>query len=209
MPIKIIKKLKIVSFLDKARDQFKDNLEKDLPNEILKTILAGNSPIQGGKQPQYSQSYIDQIEGKVKYFTNKKTGGTFAVKPKVLEGENTNIRFLKSGKVKKGKINSAVFEKFEKGLGVNKRISPVNLKLSGKMLSYIHLNKRSYNPIIEFNDPANFGGYRLSEIHNNLGVGKKQTRRRLLPTEKGEEFNYNILRRIIKALKEAVKKSTL
>jgi hypothetical protein len=206
MPVKIIRKLKIISFLDRARDEFKDNLEKVLPQEILKTILSGNSPIKAEKQPRYSQSYIDQIEGKVKFFKGK-NGGTFAVRPKMLEGEQTSVKFLKGGKVKQGKTKAASFEKFEKGLGLNKKVSPVNLKLSGKMLSHIRFNKNSHNPIIEFDDPPKYGGKRLSEIHNNDGVGKNKTRRRLLPTEKGEEFNANILRRILKALKDAVKKT--
>jgi len=203
MPIKFVKKLKIVSFLDKARDQFKDNLEKTLPQEILKTILAGNSPVKGEKQPEYSQSYKDQIEGKVRFFT--KNGKVIPIRPP--EISSTGIKYNQDGTVKKGRTKTV--KSFEKGMGVKKRVSPVNLKLSGKMLSFIRLNKRSYNPIIEFNDPSNFNGYSLSEIHNFIGVGKNKVRRRLLPTNQGEEFNYNILRRILKALKDAVKKSIL
>ena len=196
MSVKIVKKLKILKLLEESKDDFKKEIDRVVPPEIIKTIEGGNNPIKGAKQAKYSQSYIDQIEGKAKFFTMP-NGAVIRVEPKITEGEQTKVTFTKKG-AKQGKTIKAKYEKFEKGMGVGKRKSPVNLKLSGNMLGSIEREFTKDGVIVKFTDQK-------AQWHNNGVPENNLPARRLLPTESGEEFNANIFRRIIQALKDAVK----
>lgn len=200
MSVKIRKKLQVLTLIERAREDFKEDLIKEIPPEIKKTIEGGSSPVKASKHQKYSQSYIDQIEGKAKYFKNKKTGNTFKVVPKMLEGEQTSLKFLKSGKVKQGKTKKATFEKFEKGLGVGKKKSPVNLKLTGEMHKSMKTMKTPNGLEVYFTDEK-------AEWHNKGVPENNLPARRILPTNKDEEFNLNIWRRIKKVIQEAIKKN--
>lgn len=69
---------------------------------------------------------------------------------------------------------------------VGKRVSPVNMKVSGQLLNSIYARVKKGRVIVGFKD-------RLADIHNRLGAGKKaKTVRRLLPTEDKEVFNRGI-----------------
>ena len=68
-----------------------------------------------------------------------------------------------------------------------KRTRPVNLKLTGEMLSKIKGVPLSNGMRLKFDDP-------LWDIHNDKGAGKSKTVRRLIPTNEGEEFNLSIQR---------------
>lgn len=198
MGSKITKNLKFLKLLDTAREDFKDELERSVPPEIKKTIEGGNNPIKAGKQPKYSQSYIDQIEGKAKFFTMP-NGAVRRIEPKMTEGEQTSVKFTKSG-VKQGKTKKAKYEKFEKGLGVGKKKSPVNLVLKGDMINSMKAYQTVKGLMVYFTD-------KKAEWHNDGVKENNLPARRLLPTNPGEDFNRNIKNRIIESLKKAVKKN--
>lgn len=171
---------------------------------IVELIQKGISPVFGaiGRFKEYSSSYVDQILGKVKFFRNKKTGKLFKVEPKMLEGEKTNFKIVRKGpdkgKVIAGKTSKAKFEKFEKGLGVGKKRSPVNLTVSGEMLKTLKYNENTG----EVTASHMVGEYNLWSIHND-GTDKIPERR-LLPNRKGERFNRRIEQKITEALIEAI-----
>lgn len=164
----------------------------DLPKLILDLINKGISPVAGavGRFQKYSTLYVDQILGKVKVLTNKKTGGVFVMKPQ--------------GKVKKDKVTGADYtpltkagkvqrEKFDKGLGVGKLRSPVNLKVTGKMHDSL-----TYN--------ANSGTLTAADekwAWHNDGEGKLPERR-LLPDRDGEVFNRRVQQKISESLIKAI-----
>jgi hypothetical protein len=197
MGVKIFKKLQVLTLIERAREDFKKELEKIITPEIIKTIEGGSSPIKAQKQAKYSDNYIDQIEGRAKFFKGK-NGGVYRVTPKMLTGEQTSLRISKSGKVKQGKTKKATFEKFEKGLGVGKKKSPVNLKLTGELHNSIDTIRTNNGVEVYFKD-------KKAEWHNKGVPERNLPARRLLPTEKGEEFNYNIWKRIREAIMRALK----
>jgi len=79
-----------------------------------------------------------------------------------------------------------------------KKLTPVNLKLSGQMLSTFFTKVIKDSLLIGFRDP-------LSEIHDQKGAGASQVKRRMLPTEPGEEFKPSISRWIRNQLEKAVR----
>jgi len=78
-----------------------------------------------------------------------------------------------------------------------KRISPVNLRHTGGLHKSLFSKISGVLLIIGFD---NF----LADIHNRQGAGKPKAVRRLLPTEKGENFNRRIKSVIIKEVLKAV-----
>lgn len=164
----------------------------NLPDLILDLIRKGISPVARavGRFQKYSTLYVDQILGKVKVLTNKKTGGVFVMQPQ--------------GKVKKDKVTGADYtpltkagkvqrEKFEKGLGVGKLRSPVNLKVTGKM----H-NSLTYNA---FDGTLRAKDFKW-QLHND-GEGNLPERR-LLPDRDGEVFNKRVQQKITESLVKAI-----
>jgi len=87
----------------------------------------------------------------------------------------------------------------DKSLPVPKKQRPVNLKLTGKLLKSIKSTVSSNILTITF---TNF----LAEIHSILGAGKSKTIRKMLPFEKGDDFNPAINRVLKKILKESTEK---
>ena len=55
-------------------------MAEEIKPEILKEIEGGRSPVKGLKRYQgYSKSYLDAIDGKSTFRTNKKTKGVFKI----------------------------------------------------------------------------------------------------------------------------------
>lgn len=91
------------------------------------------------------------------------------------------------------KYSSSYLNAIARGRYSNKRKSPVNLKLTGKLLGSIFTKNTKNGIEVGFDDP-------LADIHNNQGAGKSKTVRRMLPTEKGEQFNRSITLRLKEVL---------
>lgn len=193
MGVKITKQLKVLSLIEKSTEDFKKNVDTIVAPELIKTIEGGNNPVKAGKQVKYSQSYIDQIEGKVKFFTFN--GRVVPVYPDYVESSTISIN-KKTGKVKKTGIKQTLG--FSKGLGYGKLKSPVNLSLTGKLLASFKKVFTEKGVRFTFTDPK-------AEWHNEGVPSKNIPPRRLLPTGEGEAFNFNISRRILEALKRAIK----
>lgn len=165
-----------------------------LVNLVREIIQKGIIPVRGfgSRFVKYSDTYIKQINGELKFFTNKSTGGVFPVLP--------------PGKVKKDKASGAEFTplgkggkaqrvKFEKGLGVGKKRSPVSMTLSGDMMKSLNFNPS--RGVLGFKDEK-------AAWHND-GQGKLPERR-LLPDREGERFNQRIEKRLKDELSEAINK---
>jgi phage gpG-like protein len=156
--------------VDKQRNYIIDAIEQ--------LILKGISPVYGKRKFQrYSSSYIDQIKGKVKFFTNKRTMTVYAVHPEK--------------------------KKFQTGLGQEKKLRPINLKLSGKMLDSLNLKTKNNSAVIGFSDEK-------AKFHNegaNLWHGGKLPERRLLPNRTGEKFHKNVFKLIRDYAGEAIEKA--
>lgn len=166
--VKVDKNLSNIKRLTKVvQRDYARRLLRPLKQAILKDILRGISPVRGERFPKYSKSYKEQIRGKVQFFT------------------------VTSGGVKK-----VIAIKAPRGVTLptlphvlGKRLSPVNLKLSGQMLTSLRVrtigSTTSRRVEISFDDE-------VAVFHNKLGAGKSKVIRRLLPTESGERFNRRI-----------------
>lgn len=103
-------------------------------------------------------------------------------------------RFKRYSEVYREKIKKSKSSAFR-----NKRVSPVNMKLSGKMLRSLSVRPSGKSVLIKIVN-------KLADIHNRLGAGKIKEVRRLLPTRKGEQFNSNITDELLTAARKLARK---
>lgn len=82
--------------------------------------------------------------------------------------------------------------------GESKKITPVNLTLSGKMLNSFKVESISSGIRMIFKD-------KKAKYHNELGAGKAKTIRKMLPLE-GESFSTKVSKQILDLLVAAVDK---
>ena len=88
-------------------------------------------------------------------------------------------------------------EAIDSGRFPGKSKRPVNMTLSGKMMDSLDIRVRGENAEISFTDEK-------AVYHNDLGAGKAQTIRRLLPTNNGEVFTKVIDDKIVEALELSI-----
>lgn len=153
MPVKIQKRLKVLSLLETTREDFKKEIEKNFADQLRELISKGITPVKnnGNRYARYSDGYRDAI---------------------------------KAGRVP-GK----------------QQVSPVTLKQTGALHNSLRIDISGDNPRVIFDDPK-------ALFHNNLGVSKDKVKRKLLPDEQGQEFTLVLFRKILDALKTAIKKNT-
>lgn len=159
--------------------------------EIINLLAAGRSPVASvGRLVKYSETYRQQILGKIKFYTNKKTGGTFPVLPPgTVKKDKNGVEYtpLVRGKVKR--------EKFSPGLGVGKAITPVNLKLTGEMQSYLTTSKGIDSIKIGIRASAPQFVKEKAEW-NNLGTDKMPARRFIPIADNNETFTVSVMRKL-------------
>lgn len=190
MPIKVEVSKGLQALLDnrsarglvsKVRQQFNKKGPKVIKRAIIQDMVLGISPVKSSsKWVRYSSSYKEQIQGKAAFF--RKGGKVVKVTdPKQVEKLNRDFRAKQSP---------------------TKRISPVNLRLSGELHKSLFSKtmggfiKEPYILLIGFK-------HFLADIHNRRGAGKSKVVRRMLPTKKGESFNRRITSTIFNELKKA------
>ena len=88
----------------------------------------------------------------------------------------------------------------KKGDFARKRVSPVNLKLTGTLLGSIFSRPKGSNKIV-----IGFDNF-LADIHNRLGAGKAKVVRRMLPTNEGETFSDNVFKGVLAGLNRVAKR---
>lgn len=155
-------------------------------------ILKGISPVAGavGRFQKYSQSYIDQIKGKVAFWRTK-NNKVVAFRPL----ENKELRDYRASKEAKlqNKANQQwVKDRAQKEFN-GKKQSPVNMTKSGKMMSTLSYNSRTGKITAD---------HELWNYHND-GEGNLPERR-LLPNRDGELFNRRIQQKITESLAKAM-----
>jgi len=79
-----------------------------------------------------------------------------------------------------------------------KRVRPVNLKLTGVLLNSLKVLVIKSGLRISFDN-------KLADIHNREGAGKSKTKRRMLPTNNGEQFSRSITMRMKEVLNRVAK----
>jgi len=170
-----VKKNEIEALRKQIKQRFIKEASKTMPKILKKqiineSILKGKSPVLGeGRYAKYSTSYRNQIKGKVTF--------------RNINGVNVPI---KSGNIlKKDK------SKFRQ-----KKVTPVNLKLSGKLLKSFKVKRIVNGFNILFSDA-------IALFHQD-GTNK-MPKRKMLPQE-GESFNRRITRAINTDLARALKK---
>lgn len=101
------------------------------------------------------------------------------------------------------KYSDSYTEAIKKGRYGNKKVRPVNLKLSGDMLKSIKSKKTADGFKTSFTKMVN--GKNLAEIHSFEGAGKSKTIRKILPGE-GENYKRSVIERARKSLIETTNK---
>jgi hypothetical protein len=192
MPVNIKKRLQVLTLIERAREDFKDGIMKNIPPEVIKTIEGGSSTVKAKKHQKYSDRYLEMITGKR---TNKSSKSQRINTRSTTTGANSPLSFGENGRSKKSKIvTNSLASRF------GKKRSPVNLKLSGEMLDSIQAVKTQNGVEVFFTDEK-------AQWHNEGVPQNNLPARRILPTNQGEEFNLNIFRRIMDAIKSALKKN--
>jgi len=195
MPAKFKKKYKSEILKGKAKNvtgemkkEFAIRVKMFIKTMILDAIQKGISPVNmknaypkntGGKSryQKYSESYQDQITRRAAYL-HFKGGGSVRIDD---EDDQDFIDELNEYLIKNGK-----------------KLRPVNLKVSGKMLKSLKSKiTKNEKVTVWFTDEK-------AKYHDKEGAGKSKVLRRLLPRGV-EEFNRAIQRKIIDAAGEAVK----
>jgi len=204
MPIKIKANTSVKRLLTKTERGLIPSVRKEFSNKfnlarvkrlILQDMIRGVSPVKGGgKWKRYSKSYKEVIRGKAAY-RRLPNGRVIRI-----SADSVESRF------KKGKQNlvNDLNADFKRSQKPSKRISPVNLRLSGKLHKSLFAKTvggflRTFRLRIGFND-------KLADIHNRRGAGKSRVTRRLLPTKFGESFNRRITSGIFELLQKSVEK---
>lgn len=104
------------------------------------------------------------------------------------------------------KYSEAYRNRFGRGELSGKKKSPVNMTVSGEMLDSFHLSFENNRIYLKSHGRRN---NELIVIHNTKGAGKSKVIRRMLPTNKGEEFTPRVSTVLNKNLKDSVNFSIL
>jgi hypothetical protein len=160
----------------------KKKLPRLIKNEVINSIESGVSPVQGkGRFKRYSKSYRDVIRDKAAYRT--------------INGRVIRFNANKRNKQKIKDLN----QDFRDSQRPAKKISPVTMRVTGKMLSSFFVRKIVRGFAFGFRS-------KLAVYHNN-GDGNLPARR-LLPNKTGERFTSNITERINQTLRDVLKNIT-
>lgn len=96
------------------------------------------------------------------------------------------------------KYSNSYLKQIKRGL-FDKKPRPVNLTLSGQLLNTLQITPKKSDIEITFTDE-------LFNVHNRDGAGKSKTVRRMLPTNKGEQFSRSITLRFREIATQIAKK---
>lgn len=185
--------------------QAKEGFYKLVQNTIVKAIkefiLRGISPVKGQvRYDKYSDSYRDQIKMNKAFLRNKK-GGIFVIE-KLSSAELDTYRAGDEARADNLINEYYIKELNEHLLKANKKVSPVNLKVSGDLLNSLTATRNERGVLIKFDD-------KKAKYHDIEGVGRARTLRRLLPNtggRDGEAFNDRLLRNIKQLYERSIQK---
>ena len=185
--------------------QAKEGFYKLVQNTIVKAIkefiLRGISPVKGQvRYDKYSDSYRDQIKMNKAFLRNKK-GGIFVIE-KLSSAELDTYRAGDEARADNLINEYYIKELNEHLLKANKKVSPVNLKVSGDLLNSLTATRNERGVLIKFDD-------KKAKYHDIDGVGRARTLRRLLPNtggRDGEAFNDRLLRNIKQLYERSIQK---
>ncbi len=198
--------------IPKVRKEFKKKGPLKVKHAIVQDMIRGISPVKGGgKWAKYSVSYKDIIKNRAAYRVIKGKVVRFSKFDDITSKEAKSLRASKEalsqirGKQKDAKqLIKELNADYHKAASPSKRISPVNLRHTGKLHRSLKVFMkggvlRRASLVIQFK-------HFLADIHNRRGAGKSKKIRRLLPTKKGETFNNRINTVMLDELKKAVDK---
>lgn len=167
---------------------------------ILDLINKGISPVMGAaaRFKRYSVNYVKQIKGEIAFWTNPNgsIGSLEPLKNKELASYRASPEARKQNKENQKWVKDRSAKLFK-----GKKVSPVNLKVSGEMQKGLSYNEKTGELIAA----SDVDGENLWNIHNDGVPEKNIPERRLLPNRPGERFNRRIDQKITEALLKALK----
>jgi hypothetical protein len=166
--------------------------------QILIEIRGGRSPVKGfGRFPRYSDSYRAAIKMKAAFRTLK--NGKIIAWNKLSNKDLRQFRASKQARKENKGVGDKIYDLNSKLREKNKKVSPVNLTLTGDLLNSLKVKVKKNELDISFDN-------KLFKIHNNEGAGKSKTKRRLLPDGRNETFNRSIVLRVREVVGDVAKR---
>lgn len=158
---------------------------------ILDIISKGIIAVEGfgARYQQYSETYKKQIKGEMAFFTNK--GGKAVAVEAVSKKDFESMRGSRTAFWQNEANKEYIAEQAKKFKG--KRVSPVNLKLTGEMHGSLDYSPKT--GVLKADSEK--------WVWHNEGMGNLPVRR-LLPNKEGERFNRRIQQKITEALAKAI-----
>lgn len=190
------------SHIARVKTDFYKGAAEMLPFVIKEVISKGISPVKGvGRFQKYSQSYSDQIMGKVTFRMIRGRAVPFRSEDKTaysIRKGKTSKNSLRTGanskiSVKKFQTSENKFRNDFIKFGRKKR-SPVNMSLTNEMMNSLNTKATSEYTDIFFTD-------KKAAYHNDEGVGKSKVIRPLLPTKSGQRFSDLINKKLMDLLR--------
>jgi hypothetical protein len=180
---------------------FRKEIKKiDIVSIILDLIKKGISPVFGAaaRFKSYSVNYVKQIKGQIAFWTrpNGTVGALEPLKLKELKSYRASPEARKENKENEKWVKDRSTKYFK-----GKKVSPVNLKVSGEMHKGLVYDEKT--GILTAQTLVD--GENLWTIHNDGVPEKNIPERRLLPNRTGERFNRRIDQKITEALLIALK----
>jgi hypothetical protein len=207
--LKVERKFKNLTpeFINSAKKKFYREVAAQLPDLLKESYRKGISPTEGvGKFKQYSKSYVEQIAGKLTFRVINGKVIPIKLKKTVTKlrqgkeiGQNSRISYDKeTGAIKRGKDQAAHSKLkwtkvYDAGLGFNKLKSPVNLRVSGKMIESLKAIVSSNSVTIQFDSE-------IAKYHNGYGKVDRQ----ILP-KGNQSFSSLIMKKLRDLLRESLK----
>jgi hypothetical protein len=172
----------------------------DIVKLILDLIVKGISPVMGvaARFKGYSVNYVKQIKGQIAFWTNPNgsIGSLEPLKNKELASFRASEEARRQNKEDQKWVKDRSARLFK-----GKKVSPVNLKVSGDMHEGLTYDEKT--GILTAQTLVD--GENLWTIHNDGVPEKNIPERRLLPNRPGERFNRRIDQKITEALLKALK----
>lgn len=202
-------KVKFKDLPERKKNKIIKRIQKKLPRKIediiLERIAKGISPVANqGRFKKYSPSYIDQIKNRAayRYIGGKAVRFTADAPWGITDAEFKAMRpsaaARRSRREAKANLKQKITDMNSDITKYGKRVRPVNLYLSGEMIKSFFIKSSDRGFRLGFTD-------KKAWYHNDTGPGgKREYKRRLLPTIPGENFTRAIIKDIIKEIKKII-----
>lgn len=190
----VITKFDILDHIDEISIYDRD-IGEAIVLEIKELIAAGVSPVTGDRFAPYKA--VAGIRG-----SRKRLKHIRAIQK--LAAHNGDTKSFERALLKELNEKESISTALSKGYPYSvqkkfpdKTITPVNLELTGEMLSYLTSDNIGNALYVGFPDSAPSNIRTIADAHNEGPTNDAFPQRRMIPTDSGEEFSISVMRKIV------------